>query len=153
MAERKYYSYGLRIGTYQKTVKSGWIFKQKETKDIPFLFYQEDNNFYEFFTGRYLGKLTVDQYGSEEVAIPEFALLNIPIKGGTRDEASCVSAAAFAGYVKPLLEDKDLIAEKVNAFFDESHLTWLKRQAEQAVHKLEEKSQADWLNRLLDERK
>ena len=154
MSERKYYRCPLRAkrGRYPKVCyQSGGFFSEpKYMHEI--YFYEENGQFYEFFSGKPLGGGTLSFSDSNLIVTTTWKdSYHAPYTSGE------LSPSAFAEAVKPYMSYRNTIISSLDRLFAEQRAEWQAQQRkEQEAESAKQKQQADnesWLNNILDSRK
>ena len=149
---RNYYSYGY-LGKYEVKEK-GWILNHKRMVLLPFLFYEQEGNFYEFFTGRFLGTCDVPpNVGGKNriIYVPE-STLEIPLSfcyPSECSEATRLTSTGFAEEAKKHLPYKSQILPIISNYFKAKHDKWLVVKQQECASKAKKQETEDWLDSVI----
>jgi len=111
--------------------------------------YEENGNYFEFFTGINLGKRN-----GNFLSLPESTLridFGESLLYGLR--ATLMSATSFATHIKSYSRHEKLIRKAIIEYFNRCHWQWLDQQAKQQKSIAKEKESSEWIDDILSHRK
>ena len=124
--ERKYYCYGIKPLNYGFSL---FNFYSKSINKI--YFYEENNKFFEFFTGTELIRHSTMYCNNTRetifLSLPESSDFFIYIIDTDFTVARMLTVSDFVNAIKPLMKDEEDIKCALLNFFKQKHQEWLKK--------------------------
>lgn len=150
--DRNYYSYAF-LGHYE-TRKKGLLFSHKVKVLIPFLFFEQDGKYFEFFSNYYLGTCDVPLHVGDKnhiIHVPE-STLEIPLSfcyPSECTEAKRLTPVEFAEEAKKHLPYKSQILPVISDYFNKKHQEWLTVQHKAAERESAKRDAEKWLDSVI----